>query len=213
MSLDAKGVLRNWLMRAPQPSIIRLRWEDRDVDNVQEIKVEAKPSWVTHAETILSLEPQRVELVSDTGTIIRADRFDKMASGPARPARAELPAALAGDPHAAMLHHFGTLLAEAHQFATGVAFDKLVEVFELQRDIAQAQQARAESAERLYMQERADRLDEEAERLEEEREAAAEATGGLGDIGQAFMSGLTNGKQEGKPPAKPNGKTTNGKAH
>lgn len=198
-------------MRAPQPSIIRLRWDDRDVDNVQEIKVDAKPSWVTYAETVMALEPQRIELVGDTGNIIRAQPYD-LNPTPARPARAPLPEVLAADPHAAMLHHFGTLLAEAHQFATGVAFDKLVEVFELQRDIAQAQQARAESAERLYMQEREDRLDEEAERLEDAKEAAEEAAGGMGDIGQAFMSGLTDGQREGKrPPSKPNGKH-NGKA-
>jgi hypothetical protein len=179
--------LRGWLLQQPKPAMIRVT-----VDGETE---ELKPgkSWAKTAATIAALEPDLLQAYDAAGKLLRATKVEVEAT-PRRgsPQPPALPAALATDPHAVLLHHFATLLAHAYEHSTEVAFVKLVEVVERQGDRSEAIEQRLERAEARARRLQEDQVEDAYDRAEQ---LAVEAQAGNGDdalkqhLVSAFMSG------------------------
>lgn len=161
------------------------------------------------AESIAAIDPELVECLSADGSLIRAMRpgrpEDQLSSPP------EVPAALASDPHAAMICLFAQLLYRATEHSTEVAFTKLVELVERMGERSDAIEKRLERTEAAYRREQAERIDDLWDRAEEMAQAG-NGEGAKEMILRQFLGGMNAGRSargaETNPPAsKPNGGT------
>lgn len=200
--------LRGWLLQQPKPAMIRVT-VDGDVEELKPGK-----SWAKTAATIAALEPDLLQAYDAAGKLLRATKVDvEPAQRRGAPAVPTLPAVLATDPHAVLLHHFATLLSHAYEHSTQVAFDKLVDVVERQGDRSEAIEQRLERAEARARRLQDDQIEDAYDRAEQ---LAAEAQAGNSDdalkahLAQAFLSGqLQRGPANG---AKTNGASAPSKA-
>lgn len=191
--------LRGWLLQQPKPAVIRCTIDGE----VEELK--PGKSWAKTAETIAALQPELLQAYDAAGKLIRATRFEAEPSGKrAAAAPPELPALLATDPHAALLHHFATLLHRAYEHSTQVAFEKLVDVVERQGDRADAIEQRLERTEARARRLQDDQVDDAYARAEE---LAAEATtsGSDAEFKNHLMQAFLSGQMQQRPPVKTNG--------
>jgi len=200
--------LRGWLLQQPKPAMIRCT-----TDGESE---ELKPgkSWAKTAATIAALEPELLQAYDAAGKLLRATRFDAEPT-PRKPAAApELPALLGTDPHAALLHHFATLLHRAYEHSTQVAFEKLTDIVERQGDRADAIEQRLERTEARARRLQDDQIEDAYERAEQ---LAAEATSGNGNeaLGNHLVNAFLSGQLQQRPSngaAKTNGAPAPSKA-
>lgn len=196
--------IRGFLIQKPKPHMVRVTVDD------EQQEVQLGRSFAKTAETIAALGPDRVECFNSTGVLLRAMSADS--EDARRSDAADIPEGLKGDREALMLTHFGNLLHRAYQFSAEIAFTKMVEVFDINNQRAESIEARLERTEAYNRRLINDQIDTEFERAEE----IAERKGEGGELGEqmlgAMLSGL-NGKQHAqpRPPAKTNGKHTNGK--
>lgn len=137
---------RNFLMRQPRPVACRVQTEDGEHD----YQIVAETNFANLAEQLDSLEPLKVTVFDEKGTPIRAWRKDDGAPAGGRPSMIELPEGIKGDPSAAMLLHFGNLIARAYEHSTEVAFDRLATLLETVMDDQRERNERLKQMEDLY---------------------------------------------------------------
>lgn len=116
---------RNHLIQHPRPLMIRCYIGDDATD----IDVPVDVNWSRMAETVDSLDPDRIECWSENGTLIRGMKRPETR---ARNGSIAMPASLHADPHAAMVMLFANLLHRAYEHSTQVAFDKVAEIVQYQ---------------------------------------------------------------------------------
>jgi hypothetical protein len=134
--------IRNFLMRAPRPAMVRVVTKEA----VHDLEVETEQNWSRLAETVEALEPTRLELYSEESNLLRAERLkERPGSGGVAP-----PAGLASDPETLRLTHFANLLHRSYEHSTDVAFDRLVQMFERQTDQLSSLMNRLEATEGRY---------------------------------------------------------------
>lgn len=197
--------LRGFLICQPKPARVRVVVEGE----AHELKVNNR-SYQKLAETIEAMDAEKLECLDSEGTVLRVMRINEpdaeRVQGPV------MPAVLANDPHAAMLSLFANELARAYQYATEVAFTKMVECFDRMNDRSLAIEERLERAEALARRLREDQVQDAFERAEEIAEAAGQGGNDqfVNQMAEAFFSGrlqrsakgkTTNGKANGAPPA------------
>lgn len=189
--------LRGFLIGLPKPASVRIYVDGEP----SELKCNNR-SYQKLAETIDAMDAERLECLDEKGNLLRAMRLDGAEAR--RSDAAEIPAALASDPHAAMLTHCANLIHRAYEHSTEVAFAKLVEVMDRMNDRSATIEQRLERAEALARRLRDDQVQEAFERADElVEQAAQQGNGGLADqLAQAWLSGRMN--RQG-PPGKPNG--------
>lgn len=197
--------IRFWLMRRPRPVKLRLHVGKE----VSEIECGAPVSWARVAETIDSMEAQKLEALSETGSLIRACKPDELAEqdededdNKAAPA----PVVVPFDAETARMKVFADHLAEAYRFSNEQAFGTLA-------GIVDRLTRRSESTERSLDHMRQILLREAEQRFEAGQEPEGNA---LVQMASAFLGGIaqSGGVVAPKPTAAPNGApTTNGKGH
>lgn len=203
--MNARDV-RSFLLQQPRASLIRLSSGD---GVPQEIKI-GNRSLARIAETIVALEPERIELLDKDGAIIRALRWDHAPEAPPEPVVPPIPAVLAQDPESARLTHFANLLAGAYRHSTQVAFDKIAEFLQQVMQHTQSVEHRLEMVESDHRRAEREAIEAERDHAEELAELMSKAAGGDDAFGQQmaqmFMQGVAARQQ-----AQANG-ASNGKA-
>lgn len=179
MSQD-QSYWRNFCMKHPRPGVVRVLTGD----DVHDIEIAEDVSWARIGETVAALDPDRVELYSKDETLLRADRRKVSKSNNA----VHTPDVLHQDPETARLTHFANLLHRAYQHSTEIAFQRLVDVFQLQAEQARETNKRLERVEQKY-------LDTVRENVELAA-VAAEGDDESNPIVDAFMSGMGAGKSK-----------------
>lgn len=191
--------IRNFLISQPKPAVVRVF-----VDNEpQDIKLSGR-SYQKLAETIEAMDGEQLQCLDAEGKVLRAMRLDD--ADAKRSDAAEIPAGLAGDPHALMMTHFANLIHRAYEHSTEIAFNRMVDAFDRINDRSAGIEQRLERAEALARRLRDDQVDDAFDRAEEIAAAAGE-TGNAGfesQLAQAFLSGQMNRGQK-KPNGKANG--------
>lgn len=184
--------IRGFLLQKPKPANVRVTG-----DGEPEV-ISVGRSYSRLAETIDALNVDLVECLDANGKVLRALRLSS--SEPSRSDAPSLPAVLAQDPHAAMLTHFGSLLADAYRHSTEVAFTKMVEVTDSHRSYTEQLEGRLAQLESALRRSNKDLLDAELDRLEELKEKATEGeAGGLGEqLVSSFLAGKMNGSSHAK---------------
>lgn len=185
--MSAAAKIRGFLLQKPKPSQVRVTG-----DGEPEI-ISVGRSYSRLAETIDALNVDLVECLDGSGKVLRALRLSSSES--ARAETPALPAVIANDPHAAMLTHFGSLLAQAYAHSTDIAFSKLVEITEGLRSHTESLEARLAQAESQLRRSHTELVNAELDRLEELKEKVAEGEGGgLGEqMLQSFLGARMNG--------------------
>jgi hypothetical protein len=201
------GKIRGFLLQKPKPARVEVTVDGEPQD------VELGRSYAKTAETIHALDPESVRCFNAAGTLLRA--MTEEASDSRRSDAAEIPEGLKGDPGALMLTHFANLLHRAYEHSTEIAFGKMVEVFDIMGARSESIEQRLERSEAQNRRLINEQVDAELERAEEIAEGKADG-GGLGEqmLG-SLLSGMNLQQQatatQTRPPAKTNGKHTNGK--
>lgn len=194
--------IRSWLLKTPRPEAVRVRTSD---DETHDFSVPSNVRWATLAASIDALDPVTIQCLGKSGGIERAIKTAEW-DGPepdekkAEPEQPPLPEYLHDDPETARFALIARLLADAHKFATGVAYEKLTQIVDTMSRRMDVMEQKYEQADQRYR-------DEMYERLEDMLEAAAEkedADGGT-DILSAFAQAAQAGRS-GRPNGKPNGK-------
>lgn len=135
---------RNFAMRKPRPSLLRVVRPDGEITDVQ---IAAVTDFARLGETIDALTPTRLEAFDDEESLLRAWKHPGVGKvGPT------VPEALVSDPETARLTHFANLLHRAYEHSTDVAFDRLVDMFERQMDQNARSLSRLEALENAYFQ-------------------------------------------------------------
>lgn len=195
--------LRGFLISLPKPAMVRIYVDGEPSD----LKVNNR-SYQKLAETIDAMDAERLECLDEKGNLIRAMRLD--GAEVRRSDAAEIPLALANDPHAAMVTHCANLIHRAYEHSTEVAFARLVEVMDRMNERSAGIEQRLERAEAHARRLRDDQVQDAFDRAEEivqQAQQGQEGNGGIADqLAHAFLSGRLN--RQG-PSVKPNG-TANG---
>jgi hypothetical protein len=187
--------IRAWLLQQPRAASLRvLVGKER-----QELAV-AGQSWAKLAATIEAMTPDRIEALDVGGNLLRAVRpadVDDVEQEPeSSPDVLSPPPATAYDPETVRFELIARLLADAHKFSVGVAFEKIVLIVDAQNRRSESLERALASAERL-LRKQAEDLFEEAEQKSQENP--------LQDMVNGFVKGAINGSTASTT-------TTNGKA-
>lgn len=197
--------LRGFMICSPKPAKVRVLVDG----DWQELKTNNR-SYQKLAETVEAMNGEQLQCLSEDGTVLRAMRLDD-ADAQRAPAPA-IPAVLANDPHAAMLSLFGSELARAYQYATEIAFSKMVECFDRVNDRSAGIEQRLERAEAHARRLSQDQIDLAYERAEEMAEQAGQGGNDafVTNMAQAWLSGQMNAGPRPAAPRPTNGKAPNG---
>lgn len=194
MSESAK--IRGFLLQKPKPSSVRVTGEGEPET------IAVGRSYSRLAETIDALNVDLIECLDASGKVLRALRLSSSESQ--RAETPSLPAVLANDPHAALLTHFGSLLANAYQHSTEVAFQRLVDITEGLRSHTESLEARLAQMESQLRRAHNDLLETELDRIEELKQKVADDGGGFGEqMIQSFLGARMGGAAA--PPRAKNG--------
>lgn len=174
---------RNHLIQHPRPLMIRCYIGDDATD----IDVPADVNWSRMAETVDSLDPDRIECWSDNGTLIRGMKRPEMR---ARQGGVAMPASLHADPHAAMVMLFANLLHRAYEHSTQVAFDKVAEIVQYQGSNNEKL-----TGDLTALRQENDELRQQVAEMVAASGGADEG-GGVDGIVSAFMNGMSQAKSE-----------------
>jgi hypothetical protein len=120
--------IRGFLLVRPRPLAVKLI----AASGSQDLEIGKDPNWARLADTIEAIDPDVVEVYDKSGKLIRAAARDSFESGDdddpeaPRQGRKVVPVT---DPETARYKIFADHLAAAYQFATGVAFERMVDLF------------------------------------------------------------------------------------
>jgi hypothetical protein len=193
MSISKYAPIRNWLMKSPRPSVVRL-----DVNGQEEpleLEVGTPANWKQIAETIINQGAYRVSLFDAKGKLLRSDDIEEASEGGS--AGPTLPAVIADDPQAAAFLLYAQLLERNQRETVLVAFEKLVDVVDRLATQLDVERVRRVEAEDDLFNAEADRLEAERERIEQEKES--------GDAKEQILTAIVSGANASKAKGKPNG--------
>ncbi|HEX7235470.1 MAG TPA: hypothetical protein VF405_00835 [Gammaproteobacteria bacterium] len=157
-------------------------------------------TWAAVARTIMAMAPELVQMFDDQGTVLRIVRPESaVVEVPTVAGASGYSSPLHTDPETARLVHFANLLSDAWRFSTGLAFQKIVDVVQLQTERSQALEARLERAEANYRREMKERIEDVFDEAEAMREAAQRGdAAGARSIFESFLEGMMGGAAEAK---------------
>lgn len=189
MAFDEKK-LRTFLVQMPKPARIIVHVDDAEA---REIVVPATgKTWAHIAQSIVALGDVRVvECYDAQGALLRATRGEEDEKRAQEVRNVAMGIPTHADPETARLIHFSNLLHRSTEFCVGVAFDKMVRLFEMQNERMVAIETRLERTENAYRKTVEERLRdafEEAEALARGEGMPAPANP-LMEMAQAFLGG------------------------
>lgn len=186
--------IRAWLLQQPRASSLRVTCGKEKSD----IAV-AGQSWARLASTIEAMQADQIQALDVGGNVLRAVRpadVDEVEpEEKPEPAAAAIPAT-AYDPETVRFKLVAELLADAHKFSVGVAFEKIVLIVDAQNRRSESLERSLASAERLLRKQAEDLFDEAAEK----------AANPEGDLIGDMVKGFVGTAMGGGAPATTNGK-------
>jgi hypothetical protein len=187
--MDADAV-EAWIKKKPRPKILRLVTGDA----TREIKLHPGQTWRPIVDSLLDMDPDRIEALDSDGGLLRAVSAENetVASPPAQAGTkrpVQLTATAVADPESQRFILFAQLLSEAYRHANDVAFARMVDLFE-------AVNERHETTERLI--EQLHKLLQKAAAQAMEGETPSDP---LETLFKAFTGGMEAGAANGKAEA------------
>lgn len=186
--MDAEAV-EAWVKKKPRPKILRLVTGD----TTREIKVHPGQTWRPIVESLLDMEPDRIEALDADGGLLRAVSAENetVASPPTAQGskRTVLSATAVHDPESQRFILFAQLLAEAYRHANEVAFARMVDLFEAVNDRHETTERLVEHLHKLLHKAAQQALDGEATPADPLETLVKAFTGGM-------EAGAANGKAE-----------------
>lgn len=205
--------LQYWLRRKPLPAIVKIYEGDKCRDFVKD----ESQNWGDAARSIMAVAPDKIEVYDEKGNMARAVRFDDDGEGE-EDEKATRTKAPTYDAETERLRVVSTLIAEAYKFATGVAFEKMIALFDGVARQTEAQARALNETNRLLgkaYQEQVEMALEQAEQTSE-GDPVTQMVGALFTGAQqgaternVAKAAAANRASNGKPT---NGSPTNGKA-
>jgi hypothetical protein len=151
--------IRAWLLQQPRASSLRVTCGKEKSD----ISV-AGQSWAKLAATVEAMQADQLQALDVGGNVLRAVRPADVDDAEDKPAaEAEAPSivpAHAYDPETLRFELVAKLLADAHKFSVGVAFEKIVMIVDAQNRRSESLERALASAERLLRKQAEDLFDE-----------------------------------------------------
>lgn len=198
MSAATVEKIRRWMLKSPRPETVRVRSSD---DDTHDFPVGASVRWASLAESVNALDPVTIQCLNKSGTVERAIKVASWEPDDSKPAATQhevAPVELPDDPETARFVLVARLLAEAHKFATGVAYDKLASIVETMSTRMDHLEQKADRSDERYRQEMYDRMEDMLEQAAQQ----AEAGGGSDDIISTFAQAVSAGRNSSKPNGK-----------
>lgn len=186
--------IRAWLLQQPRAASLRVTCGKEKSD----VAV-AGQSWAKLAATLEAMQADQIQALDVGGNVLRAVRpadVDEAEETKApEPEAASIVPAHAYDPETLRFELVAKLLADAHKFSVGVAFEKIVMIVDAQNRRSESLERALASAERLLRKQAEDLFDEA-------QDAKAEgAADPLKEMAVGFLKGAmgtdtapTNGK-------------------
>ena len=212
--------VRQFIMRHPRPVAIKVERHDGEA---KLIHVDPKVPWTQTASYICELEPTFVECLDGEGKVLRGTDFESLDDGavdvvgaPAStpiPAPARLP--LPNDPQSATLVLFAQLIADGYRHSTDVAFDRMLDLFEMVARRGEAVERSLANVHKILERLTMNRI----ESLENAENVSHDDPGLFGAIVQNFAAGAAQAQQAApaprgpRPAAPPRPQTVNGTNH
>ena len=175
--------IRNWLILKPRPFALKCKC----ADGVHELEVDPNSNWTKLAESVEAIDPDQIELFDRAGKLIRAakrDMFDDPDQNENEASNAV--AKLALDAESARFKIFADHLAGAYQFATQIAFDKMVDLFAAVNRRSEALEKSLDATHRLLGKAYQEQVDQALENAEN------------ADPGTQLVGALLNGAAQGQ---------------
>jgi hypothetical protein len=186
--MNKQRAIRAWLLGQPRPSKLRLTTGE----NAQELVVpETNPNWAKVATSVEAIDPDIVEVYDATGKLLRAakrdtfeveaieeDVVDKSAGAALK---------LAADAETARFKIFADHLAHAYEFATNVAFERMVDLFGAVNRRSETQEKSLETMHKMLARAYQDQVDQALEHAEESAQ----------DPLSTLVAGFANGVNQG----------------
>lgn|SRR5512139_2649085 len=189
--MSAAWSLRGWCLRFPRPSLIKVISGDR-TDVVEKTE---NQSWHDIAQTIEAFEPERVEAYDRDGKLLRACRCDE--SDSIDDEQAETPEKKGTktpyDAETERLRVVATLISDAYKFATGVAFERMMGLFDAVSRQSEAQARALNETHRLLGKAYQEQVNMALEQAEQGSEGSQDP---LGNMLSAVISGAQQGAVE-----------------
>ena len=192
--------LRYWLVRNPKGSLIKA-YANGECTVIQK---HANQTWGDVARTVESIEADRIEVFDDAEKLIRACRLDEMEE--LQTATDDHGNVVAipktkgmSDPETERLKIVATLIADAYKFATGVAWEKMLGLFDAIARKSESTERTLDKAQALITKQSLENL---ALKMQENEEGSEDL---LAQMIQQFMAGKTQGEQT-RPTNGSNGK-------
>ena len=191
--------IRNWLILKPRPFALKCKC----ADGTHDLEVDPNSNWTKLAESVEAIDPDQIELFDRAGKLIRAakrDAFDEPEAESDAASNAQ--AKLMLDAESARFKVFADHLAAAYQFATQIAFDKMVDLFAAVNRRSEALEKSLDATHRLLgkaYQEQVDQALENAENADPGTQLVGALLGGAaqGQIESAMKTAArspSNGK-------------------
>jgi hypothetical protein len=158
MAMGVKEI-RSWLMSQPRPTTVRVVALDGQSHTIEMANV----SFVNVAETLLALEPDKLEAIGADGKLLRAVRPAEQ--GPPEPSEQDkaLDAFATSDPETTRVIIFARLISDAYRHSTETAFDRMVSLFEAVNRRSEALEKSLELTQRILTKAAADQLTAQVE--------------------------------------------------
>lgn len=204
--MDEKEI-RSFLVQSPRGAKILVRTEDEEVHEVAPPSGRGGATWAHIARSIDAMAHTHIEIQDESGRLIRATRTAAEKAEPTGQSTLSGGAVMHSDPETARLQHFANLLSRAYEFSTGLAFNKMVELAQMQNERMQAVETRLERTEANYRREMKERIDDAFDRAEEmAHEAEEQAKQQSPGLLEQFALGMANGQRDAQqPPPQTNG--------
>ena len=203
--------LQYWLRRKPLPTLIKIY----EGDKVREFVKDESQNWGDAARSIMAVAPDKIEVYDAKGNMARAVRFDDEEDEEEEKTKGRAPTY---DDETERLKVVAGLIADAYKFATGVAFDKMIGLFDGVSRQTEAQAKALNETNRLLGKAYQEQVEMALEQAEQHGEGdplnqmvAAVLTGAQQGATErnVVKSAIANRAANGKPT---NGSPTNGKA-
>lgn len=194
--------IRRFLLLSPRPETVRVTAADGEIHDFPTVGSDGRSvRWATLAASVDALEPVTIQCLSKAGGVERAIKVTEWDPAPPKsdalsPQQPPLPEYLHDDPETARFALVARLLADAHKFSTGIAFQKLTDIVDTMSRRMDAMEAKADRSEERYRNEVYDRIDDMLESAAEQ----AEGEGDGGDILSTFAAAVNAGRNGAPPP-------------
>jgi hypothetical protein len=188
--------VRTWLLKQPRPATVRIK----RANEVQTLTTDGGQTWQQIATTIVGFEAETIDALDAKSGLIRSTTLDAIDDTETGSGTSEttVGSRLVLDAETARYKIFAEHVAEAYRFATGVAFERMVDLFSAVNRRSESLEKSLEATHRLLGKAYQEQIDNALQK--------AEGDDPVTNLLGAFMTGATQGAAEKSAVVPTNGK-------